>query len=263
MVSVRSVHDGRQAMARWFLGWWRVVHFGAVILVLLLSPSTYTPANRLAIAKHVYTATAPILLSFTVLTALASVVLIRIVVVTASSYGLSQYALGMVVRVLVLELIPLTAALFVALRCTIPSGVELFEMRRRGDLDALRRQGVDPMCTEALPRVVAGAFSVVTLASVSCVVSLVLAYLVVHGFTPWGLAGYTRTVGQVFSPVVTTIFSLKTIFYSLAVSMIPMTSGLYDLPPTRSRTSTELQGLVRLFVVILLVEVASLVGNYY
>ena len=42
---------------------------------------------------------------FTLLAALVSLVLIRIVVVTAVSYGLSRYALEMVVRVLVLELI--------------------------------------------------------------------------------------------------------------------------------------------------------------
>ena len=43
------------------------------------------------------------------LSALISLVLIRIVVVTALSYGLSQFAVQMVVRVLVLELIPTTA----------------------------------------------------------------------------------------------------------------------------------------------------------
>ena len=50
--------------------------------------------------------------------ALFNVVLIRIVVVTAFAYGLSQYALNMVVRVLVLELVPLVAALFVTIRIT-------------------------------------------------------------------------------------------------------------------------------------------------
>ena len=43
-------------------------------------------------------------------------------VVTALSYGLSRYALEMVVRVLVLELIPLSAALFAALRSRMPAG---------------------------------------------------------------------------------------------------------------------------------------------
>ena len=67
-------------------------------------------------AQHIYTSTWQVMPWFTALSALLSLVLIRIVVVTALSYGLSQYALQMVVRVLVLELIPLSAALFVALR---------------------------------------------------------------------------------------------------------------------------------------------------
>jgi phospholipid/cholesterol/gamma-HCH transport system permease protein len=113
-------------------------------------------------ARHVYLGTAPLLPWFTVLCALVSLVVIRIVVVTAASYGLSQYALEMVVRVLVLELIPLTAALFVALRCTLPAGAELATLRRRGRLGTpARAQGVDPLA-EVLPRVLAGPVCVLT-----------------------------------------------------------------------------------------------------
>jgi phospholipid/cholesterol/gamma-HCH transport system permease protein len=55
---------------------------------------------------------------------MVSLVVIHIVVVTAASYGLSQYALEMVVRVLVLELIPLVAALFVAVNAApCPQGL--------------------------------------------------------------------------------------------------------------------------------------------
>lgn len=162
---------------RWLAGWWHVVHFGAVLLVLMLSPSSYRRDNRFALARHIYLDTAPILAGFTVLCALITLVLTRIVVVTALSYGLSQYALQLVIRVLVLELIPLTAALFVALRCTIPNGAELSQMRRTGELQALQSEGMDPIRHEVLPRVVAGMFSTITLAALSCVVALAVAYL--------------------------------------------------------------------------------------
>ena len=125
---------------------------------------------------------------------------------------------------------------------------------------------MDPVRREVLPRVVAGLFSGVTLAALSCVVAVVVAYVAVYGFTVSGLAAYTRLFGQVFSPAVTLIFVLKTLFFSLAVSLIPMASALYGLPgmhDTGVRTSAELRGLVRMFAVILLIEVASLVGNYY
>lgn len=255
-----------QTAQHWLIEWWRLVHLGAVLLVLALSPSSYSRESRAVLARHIYINTAPILLGFTVLCALVTVVLTRIVLVTALSYGLSQYALQVVIRVLVLELIPLTAAMFVALRCTIPDGAELTLMQSSGELDEMERSGVDPVRREVLPRVVAGMFAGLTLAALSSVVVLVVAYLAGYGFTLSGVAAYTRLFGQVFSPAVVLIFVLKTLFFSLAVALIPMASALYGLPGKSSasmRTSTEMRGLVRMFAVILLIEVASLVGNYY
>ncbi len=251
----------------WFARAGRTIHFAALMLSLAISPATYARSNRDAIAKQLVTGMGPNLLWFTVLCALVSLVLIRIVVVTALSYGLSKFALEMVVRVLVLELIPLTAAVFVALRCTLPDGVELAEMRAHGDLHALQQRGVDPIRHEVFPRVLAGVFSVQMLVAVSCLTSLVLAYLNVYGFTPWGFAGYTRVVGQVFSPAVSIILVAKSLAFSLAVSLIPMASAVYDNVNValhgRSKAARELASMVRLFSVILLIEVASLLVNYY
>jgi phospholipid/cholesterol/gamma-HCH transport system permease protein len=257
----RLGHAGR-APLRWLAGWWRIVFFGASVLVLALSPSSYGRETRQGLMRHVYVDTAPILGWFTVLCALLTLVITRIVVVTAISYGLSRYALEMVIRVLVLELIPLTAALFVALRCTIPNGAALAEMRRTGGFDALSARGIDPVVTQVLPRALAGIFATVTLAALSCVVALVLAYLAVYGWTSAGLAAYTHVFGHVFNPSVALIFMLKTLFFSLAVSIIPMASGLYDIEGDGSRESAALQGLVRMFAVLLLLEAASLAGNY-
>ena len=248
---------------RWLAGWSRIIWFGAVLVVLGLSPSSYGRATRHALQRHVYLDTAPILWGFTILGALLTLVITRIVVVTAYSYGLSQYALQVVIRVLVLELIPLTAAMFVALRCDIASGVELSQLRQQGVLDALQQRGLDPIRQEVLPRVTAGIFSTVTLAALSCVVTLVLAYVSAHGFGLGGFERYTRTVGHVFAPAVALIFVLKTGFFSLAVSVIPMASGLYDVEGDGSRESAALQGLVRMFAVLVVLEAVSLVGNYY
>jgi len=253
---------GRTAL-NWLAGWWQIIHLGALLLVLALSPSSYARRHRASMAHQIYQGTAPTLLWFTLLIAIISLVLTRIVVVTALGYGLTQYALEMIVRVLVLELIPITAAMFAALNCTIPDAAEIAALRAGGQLDAARARGLDPLQHEVLPRVVAGVVAVAMLATVSCLVALIIAYLVVYGFTLEGFAAYTRTVGHVFNPAVTLIFALKTFFLGLAVSLVPVASVLHDRPSARSRASAEMQGLVRLFVVILLIEAVSLVGNYY
>jgi phospholipid/cholesterol/gamma-HCH transport system permease protein len=94
-------------------------------------------------------------------------------------------------------------------------------------------------------------------------VTLVLTYLLVHGFSTWGLPGFTRTVGQVFNPVIGLIFALKTFFFSLAVSIIPMVTTPRETLATALKVSADLTRLARLLAVILLIEVLSLVGNYY
>jgi phospholipid/cholesterol/gamma-HCH transport system permease protein len=263
-----QIHSQRRLINRsgaveWLAGWWCIIHLGARVLALVLSPSSYTPAYCKSLLSRIYLATAPLLLWFTVLSSLISLVVIRIVVVTAQSYGLSQYALQMVVRVLVLELIPLTAAVFVALRVALPDSGELAALRARGQADERGPPGAEAIAWEVAPRVMASAFAVLALAAVSGVVTLVLAYVSVYGFVSGGLEQYTRTVGHVFHPAVTLVFVLKTLFLSLAVALIPAGSALYDSPEQRSRSNAEIRVLVRLFLVILLIEAVSLVGNYY
>ena len=254
---------GRAALA-WLASWWQVLHLGAVLMVLALSPGLWRQrAHRQALAAQLYAASGPIIVGYSVVSALLSLVVIRIVVVTSLSYGLSQYALEMVVRVLVLELIPLTAALFAALRSAIPNGAEVLRMRRRGDFDTLAAAGTDPLSHAVLPRVLGSMFSVAMLAAVSSVITLLLAYVSVHGLTLGGFERYTRTVGRVFSPAVSLIFVLKVLFSSAAVALIPMAAALQGAPGGRSNTSAALQGLVRMLLVLLLIEAASLVGNYY
>ncbi len=270
MTTLRNLHDAvgdiGQAGARWSVSWWHVVHAGALMLVLALSPSTWARGGRAALARHVYLGTAPLLPWFALLSALVSVVIIRIVVVTAVSYGLSQYALEMVVRVLVLELIPLTAALFVALRATVPSGGELTAMHASGVLHSQERAGADPLRHELLPRVVAGMFAVLLLAATSCVIAMLLAYFAVYGFSLGGFEGFTRVLGQIFNPGVAMIFALKTLFFSLAVALIPVAAflrGPQSAVAPGARSSRELDSLVRLFTAILVIEGVSLVSNYY
>lgn len=244
---LQSLHQGAVAGLQ---GWWRLLHFAVLMLSMALTPASYSRAQRPILARHLVADTVSNLAWFGVLSALVSLVLIRIVVVTSQSYGLSRFALEMVVRVLVLELIPLSAAAFVALRTTLPAGLELAQRRH-----AAGTASGGELHRDFFPRVAAGVFAVWMLAAVSCVLTLILAYLSLYGFTPWALAGYTRVVGQVFNPAVTLILVLKIVFFSFAVGLIPMA--------TSNRISHGLSDMVRVFGVMLLIEVASLMGNYY
>ena len=249
--------------AGWLYAWWQIIFVGAQLMVLSVSPTSYRPAQRKMIAMMLYAASVPLITSFVILSALISLIVIRIVVTTALTYGLSQYALEVLIRTLVLELLPLSVAVVVAVRYTMPEGKKVREMRERGEFAARWRMGEDPTRDELLPRAIAGVFSVLLLASLSGFIALVIAYLSVYGFHAWGLPGYTRSVGQVFNPVVALVFSLKTLFLSLAVSVIPIVFRPRRDPEDPSGANAEIKVLARLATVILVIEVVSLVGNYY
>lgn len=240
--------------------WAFMLHFGALMLVLLLSPSTYTRALRAATARRLVASTWLVLPWFTALSSLLSLVLIHIVVVTALSYGLSQYALQMVVRVLVLELIPLAAALFVALRAGLAFNAAVLPNAANQRGQRVHELNLAQLHRDLLPRMLADGFSVLALALSSGVITLVLAYLVMYGLSPWGLPGFTRTVGQVFDPTMSLGFALKVLLFSLAVAVVPMAASL-DAP--RHASSATIQpGAVRLLVVLLIIEATLLVVNY-
>lgn len=242
-------------------GWWYTLHLGAIAIVMALSPSTYTRQNRVLTARYMYAYTWQVLPWFTILAALVSLVVIRIVVVTAASYGLSNFALEMVVRVLVLEIIPLTAALFVALRAGLAfNATDALAAAATAPGDSAAAQ--NRLRRDLVPQVVANTFSVLSLAMVSCVVVLVLAYLVVYGFSPWGMGYYTRTVGRVFDPVVTIGFVAKTIGFGLSVAVIPTAALLQVQRTGHKRKSTVQPGAIGLLVVLFMIEALSLLIKY-
>ena len=79
------------------------------------------------------------------------------------------------------------------------------------------------------------------LAALSCVVAAVVAYLAVYGLAGEGLPAYTRMFGHVFNPSVSLIFVIKTLFFGLAVAVIPMASGANeDIATPSSRESAAL-----------------------
>lgn len=263
---IQTLRDTGRAVLSWSAQWVYIARLAAQIMAWAISPGSYPRAQRLVLARHLYRSAGPSLLWYVLMFGLFSLVLVRIVVVSAQSYGLSRYALEMVVRVLVLELLPLAAALFVAMRCAIPYGSEVAALRASGRFAAWTNQGMDPMRQEVLPRVVAGVFAVWLLTALSAVVTLVVSYLVVYGFSPFGWATYTRTVGQVFGPAVTLVFVVKTLLFSLAVAVVPMAAATSPVAGAQAgvgaAASAELQGLVRMFMLLLLFEALSLLGNY-
>ena len=246
----------------WLGGWASLIGFAASALIHAVTPSTYNSATRSVVAKQIYFTAWQILPGFSLFATLLSFVIIRIVVSTARDFGLSDYALETVIRVLVLELLPLITALFIALRSSAAINTEVALMNVHNEIKALEDVGVDSMRFEFIPRVIGGTISVLALSAVSGVIALALAYLVVYGAQFWNFAAFSLVVSKVFSLPILLGLSLKVFMFGLAVTVIPISEGLRAPQKLFFVPIAVLRGRVRLFFVLMLIEVASLAIKY-
>jgi phospholipid/cholesterol/gamma-HCH transport system permease protein len=243
--------------------WRRLLRFGGFATVAALSPSTYGPAARAVAVRQIYLTAWKVLPAYLAFSALLSMVLIEIVHSTAHAYGVSQYALELVLRVLVLELIPLLTALFVALRSGAAIGAEVALMRVSGELEDHEEAGASPLHAELVPRIAAAALSVFSLTTLSVALAMYLAYAQFFGTSSFGFAVFTRVVGHVFDIPHLAGLLLKCLLFGLAVALIPLATGLEaERGEVRTVPAAVLAGLMKLFLVIGLIEVLSLMIKY-
>jgi phospholipid/cholesterol/gamma-HCH transport system permease protein len=243
--------------------WRRLLRFAGFATVAALSPSAYGPQARAVAVRQIYLTAWRILPGYLVVAALLSLLLIEVVVVSARRYGVAQYSLELVLRVLVLELVPLLTALFVALRSGAAIGAEIALMSVRGELDDAEEAGASPLHAELVPRIAGAAMSMASLTTLGCVIAVWLSYVVFYGFTPAGLPEFTRIVSNVFNGVELIVFALKCMLFGIAVATIPAATGLEAEPGViKSLPAVVLGGLIKLFFAIVTIEVASLMVKY-
>lgn len=258
----RALEAAGNTVLAWGSSWWRVFHFGAVALVMAASPSAYDSETRNVMARQIYFTALQILPGFIAVATLGCFIVMRSVITAASVYGFTEYAQELAMRVLVLDLVPMFVALFVALRSGSAIGTEIVLMHVNGELDRLQQRGADPMRHALVPRVIGSTVSVIALTAVGGAIALILAYLGVYGMSPWGLADFTRSVGQIFDPAATLGLALKSVLFGLTVAVIPITASL-DMPRVmRLAPIGVLNGMVRLFLTLALIEGASLAARY-
>lgn len=243
--------------------WRRLLRFAGFATAAALSPSGYGPQARAVAVRQIYLTAWTILPGYLATAALLSLLLIEVVVVSARQYGITQYSLELVLRVLVLELVPLMTALFVALRSGAAIGAEIAMMSYRGELDDAGEASASPLHAELVPRIAGAALSVASLTSLGCLIAVWLSYVVFYGFTPAGLPEFTRIVGKVFDGIELVAFGLKCLLFGLAVAIIPAATGLEaERGEIKSLPAVVLAGLIKLFFAIIAVEAATLVVKY-
>lgn len=239
-----------------------MLRFGAIAIVTALSPSTYNQQARELAVRQVYYTAWQILPGYILVTALLSLLFIEVVNVSARKYGVERFSLELVLSVLVLELVPLMTAFFVALRSGAAIGAEIALMSVRGELEDKEEMG-NPLQDELVPRIAGAALGVASLTTLGCVVTIWIAYTVFYGFNSAGVDEFSRLVVNVFDGPELALFGLKCLLFGLAVALIPAATALEaERDVLQSLPAVVLAGLLKLLLAIVVIEVAALMVKY-
>jgi len=250
------------AALHWFLAWGRAARFAFAVVAAVLSPKLYTTRARAATTQQIYFTAWQVLPGFTLFATLLGTVVVEITLRTAWQFGLEQYALELTFRALVLELMPLLTALFVALRSGAAISTEIAMLRIAGEFHDLATAGIEPFERDFVPRVAAAATSVFALTTLACVFVVALSYLLMYGASPWGFEPFTRTVARVFTPLAIAGFGVKCVAFGVVVAVIPISAGLDATRDPRTVPVAVMGGMVRLFFALGLIEIAGLALKY-
>lgn len=251
-----------QHLHEWWLLWWNNLYVACAALVLLCAPASHSLAMWARIAHRVYEHLKWPLVLFLLLMALATSVVTRIIAQALSAYGLAGLTMPLVQRILIVELLPLASAIVVAIKMGIPLGAELAGLRRGKRLQKIRQAGGDPLRSELLPRLMMGFYASTMLVTFGSMLAMLMLYLNVYGATAAGMALFTHEFGRVMTPMFSIVFLLKVLAFGFVAGLIPLTSGFYDAR-YGLRSDTELATLARMLAMLLLLEVLSLMLNYF
>ncbi|MDH5857742.1 ABC transporter permease [Lampropedia aestuarii] len=246
----------------WWWLWWNNAYLGCAALVLLFTPDRNWLSTARVVILHTYLRLRWALLVFVFIMAMTNTVITAIVSKTLAQFGMGTLASTLMIRVMLVEAIPIVAALTIAIKLSIPLGAELSDLRRSRHLNRLHDAGLDAYRMEFLPRLLMGIYGVVMFSVMGSAVVVLTLYQGLYGFTSAGYDSFTNIFSRVMTPYFTFIFAGKAIAFGYIVALIPLTSA-FSRSRFGLRRDTELLTLARMLFLIMVVEVLSLVVNYY
>ena len=229
------------------------------LIKTILHPKTYTVAMVQVLIRQIYFTSIQILPFYLLLAAILGSVVVGAIVLITINLGIQDKLGSAIVNVLINELAPFLTVIFLALRSGTAITTETAVMNVSGEMNALRYFNIDPMKYLFVPRVLNGILSMFLLTTMFSVVALIFGYIFLAMGSRMGLSIYIISLVEAFGAMDLLVLLLKSLFFGYVVTAIPVYRGNKTLMTYNAVPIAVLQGMVKLFVAILVIEVLSFI----
>lgn len=233
--------------------------FAIRIFFRIFDKNSYNSAVRMVLIDQIYFTSVQILPLFLTVAIIFGSVLVVILMQVIKELGMVQYIGRLMIGFMVNELAPFITVLLIALRSSSAINTEIAVMKVNKELKTLEVFNIDSTNYLFLPRIINGVISVVFMNSLFSIVVLATGLLFSKLIFEMSFNMYTDVLlnSIVFSDII--ILYLKCATYGFFITLIPILYGLSASNELTSIPISVLNGMVRVFIAIVIIEVLSLI----
>lgn len=235
------------------------IKFIVLCLGHMIRPRSYNPAMRMVLTKQIYFTSVGILPLFIMMAVFFGSIFIGIVIVLATEYNLESDIGSIIINFVMDEFSPFFTALLISLRSGTAINTEIAVMNVNKELNTLKEYKIDLIDYLFLPRIISGMISVTSLSIVFAIIMLSSGYIFTLFYMNMDLHSYTNLLVGAVEVKDVIVLVLKGIAFGFVITLIPIYSGLKTTNSYTAIPISVLNGMVKLFIAIFLIEVLSLV----
>ncbi len=235
--------------------------FAFLIFVKVVDRDTYNSAVRIVLIRQIYFTAVQILPMFLSIAVVFGAAVVGISAQYMKELGLSEFFGQMLMGFVVTEVSPFFTVLLIALRSCSAINTEIAVMKVNRELRTLEAFHIDPACYLFVPRIVNGMVSVTLLSSLFSTAVLISGLLFSNMIFDMSFDEYATLL--IASAQFSDIFAmlLKCIALGFFIVLIPIRFGLSATNELTSIPIAVLNGMVRVFMAIIFIEVLSLIAT--
>jgi phospholipid/cholesterol/gamma-HCH transport system permease protein len=221
----------------------------------------YSSIAMSVLKNQIYFTAIQILPLFLTVAIIIGFLLIGIFVQILKDLGLAAYLGSIIMGFVVTELAPFLTVLLLALRSSSAMNAEIATMQMNKELHALEVFNIDIISYLFLPRVISGVVSVVLLSGIFSIVVLATGFVSSNLIFNMSLDAYANLLLNSAQISDILILLIKCSTFGFFITLIPIRSGLNASDDLSSIPVAVLNGMVKVFIAIIVIEVLSLTAR--
>jgi len=252
---------GRSALNT-FLSLRDTLTFVAQIILRLFDLRTYNSASRTVFISQFYFTAVQILPLFLFVAVIFGSMVNGMAFQAIKDLGLSDYLGRLLMGFVVTEISPFVTVLLIALRSSSAINAEIAVMKVNRELYTIQTFNIGVIDYLFVPRILNGMLSMVLLSSFFSLVVLSIGLLVSSVIFGTGVDAYLDTLLQSASVPDMIIVLLKSATFGFFITLIPIRQGLNASRDLTSIPIAVLNGMVKVFLAIVVIEVLSSIVRF-